>query len=361
MDRLRRLLVHHNHHLFQRFPTETTKPSSPDNASPIQCLPNEILYQILALLQLHDEFALSHTCKDLRALTHRDWILALVLLPRNHKLAFWTGLAYTKPNHWVCSPCCHLHRICTQDIPGDKNYNPFSCQQNSRHVFSQRQYKLRHAHVQLALKLTRMGNGGGLDKNQQRLLQNIMAPFASRANVPTSLTSTASAYAVTPKIVDGRFLIHVEHEVRDDPEASFLLLRMTCSRRVCPHLMILLEPNSQVIFDDDGVNINQWLGWGHTRYLSRYMASSDVMDGIRVAVDGHGYESIGHCQRCAMDYTIIASHGTVMLHSWHDLGAYGSPESDEWMVHIQTAENDSSRGPTVYHESGSVQEMYLEG
>ncbi|KAI3535352.1 hypothetical protein CSPX01_11463 [Colletotrichum filicis] len=359
MDRLRRLLVHHNHRLFQRFRTETTKSSSADNASPIQSLPNEILYQILSSLPLHDEFALSHTCKGLRILTHRDWTLALISLPRNHKLAFWTGLAYTKPNHWVCSPCCCLHRICTQDIPGAKSHNPFPCQQNSRHIFNPKNYKLRHAHVQLALKLARMSDSGGIDQNQQRLLEDIMAPFTSRVDVPANLISTTSRYAFTPKIIEGRFLIHMEHEVRDNLEAG--LLRMTCSRRVCPHLMILLEPNGQVMFDDDGVNINQWLGWGHPRYVSRYMASSDVMDGIRVAVDGHGYEPIGHCNRCAMDYTIIASHGVVTLHSWHDLGAYGSPESNEWMVHIQTAENDSSRGPTVYHELGSVQQMYLEG
>ncbi|KAK1641390.1 hypothetical protein BDP81DRAFT_390653 [Colletotrichum phormii] len=320
MDRIRRLLVRHSHR-FKQSPVKTTKSSSPDNAPPILTLPNEILYQILASLALHDEFVLSHTCRGLRSLTQRDWTLAVISLPRNAKLAFWTGLAYTKPNHWVCGSCCKLHR--------------------------------------LALKLTRMG--GKRNKNQQRLLEKIMAPFTSRVPQPRGihLTSTSSGCAVTPKTVGGRFLVHVEHDFRHSREIA--LVRSGFFRRVCPHLMVMLEdPRQHFVFHDNDVNVNDG-SRSQTRDVRVYFGTMYVPGGCLVAVDGHGYETIGHCERCVMDYTILASFGVVTVHSWHDLGAYGSPESEEWMVHVMMSGNTYSRGPTVYHELGSVRKMYLEG
>ncbi|KAK1672665.1 hypothetical protein BDP55DRAFT_731171 [Colletotrichum godetiae] len=286
MDHIRRLLVRHSHR-FKQSPVKTTKSSSPDSAPPILASPNEILYQILVSPALHDEIVLSHTCRGLRSLTQRDWTLAVISLPRNAKLAFWTGLAYIKPNQWVCGPCCKLHRVCTQDNPGDRKCNRFRCHQNAYHVFERSGCYLRHMHVQLAPKLTRMG--GRSNKNQQKLLENTMAPFTSRMPQPRGihLTFISSGCAVTPKIVGGRFLVHVEHDFRHSREIA--LVRSGFFRRVCPHLMIMLkDPKQHFVFDDNDVDVNDG-SRGQTRDVRVYFGTIYVTDGCLVAVDGHGF------------------------------------------------------------------------
>lgn len=170
---------------------------------PILKVSNEILLEIIDHLRLHDELLLSQTCRAFRKLTQRNWKLDFQRFSFAKRMKFWTGLAYVMPNHWVCGQCCKLHAIDKWDRP--KHYASVPrCQRLMNRLNFDRIYPLRHTHVQLALKLTRMGSV------HQKYLKNILSPFTTkRMSSEGPYSRVPLTYCAIPKVVAGRFLLQV--------------------------------------------------------------------------------------------------------------------------------------------------------
>lgn len=296
-------------------------------------LPNEILLEIISYLELHDEFLLSQTCKVIRMLIQRDWILTLNQLSYIQQLDFWTGLAYVLPNHWVCGPCCRLHKATFRDLPGYQQ--PRLCQQQD--LKFDHFYKLHHSHIQLALKLTRMRY------TNQSYLKNIISPF-TRQRLGRSSSKLHYFYRASPKVITERFLLQVQHTFRDDTQSVSLKGLPTTS--ICPHMRILASRTNRPYTND---KVLQALGL------------KGLMEDVYLAFSRLGHEISGHCTRCPTDYTVVVTPSIITIYTWHDLGSYTSPLHKEWTIHLRSNGNTPSKGPVVYHIPGSIQQMYVKG
>lgn len=296
-------------------------------------LPDELLLEIIKHLDLHDEFLLSQTCGALRGLTERNWKPTLQRLSHAQQLDFWTGLAYVLPNHWVCGPCGKLHKIDKRDRPTTDNRSP-RCQQQDGLDFDH-SYHLRHTHVQLALKLTRMGSVN------RRHLENIMSPFTTET--PTlSSDRPRLKYCATPKVVAERFLLQVKRKFQwNDP--AVVSLSDLGLRTICPHMVIL---PFKVPRDTKS---------------SRAAVLGCFSNDVHLAVASLGQEVTGHCRRCPTDYTVVAQPGIVTICTWHDLGPYGSPLSKQWTIHIPSGQNRLFQRLCLHHNPGTIRDMYFKG
>lgn len=298
-------------------------------------LPTETILKVIDHLELHDLFILSQTCKALRALAWRDWDLALDQMHSILRTDFLTGIAYVRPNEWVCERCGRLHAINKRDVPCSewriRNCLP-PCYLETG-IKCGPVYELRYNHVQMALKLTRMGNVN------RRYLEHIMRPYSDErdSNFCSELFLRTRAI---PKIVAERFLLHAEYEYRDNTApVSPDTLRFI---GICPHMVIWPSRRTR------STRVSRALGLGFS-------------DSVHLAFDRPGQEIAGCCDRCPTDYTVVAAPGVLAICVWHDLGPYTSPLDKRWRVHVLSYDNGPLRGLAVQHNLGSVRDMYIEG
>ncbi|KAF2964670.1 hypothetical protein GQX73_g8895 [Xylaria multiplex] len=69
------------------------------------------------------------------------------------------------------------------------------------------------------------------------------------------------------------------------------------------------------------------------------------------------------CPRCATDYSVMLSGRNLYLQVWQDFGPEGSPLDLAWRSQnirpgLDGVRNSEKVGPTLYHESGSIRELY---
>ncbi|KAF6809882.1 f-box domain containing protein [Colletotrichum musicola] len=299
-------------------------------------LPKEMILEVIDHLELHDLFILSQTCKALRALAWRDWDLALDQMRSIQRTDFLTGIAYVRPNNWACRRCSKLHAVNERDVPYTewhiRGYLPSCCHETG--IYCGPFYELRYNHVQMALKLGRMGNVN------RRYLDHIMKPYSDerKSNIHPKLLLHTRAI---PKIVAERFLLHAEYKYRDGTApVSPNTLKF---KKICPHMKIWPSRRNR------------------SNRASRALGLEGLSDSVHLAFDRPGQEISGHCDRCPTDYTVVAAPGVLTIRAWHDLGPYTSPRDIRWKVHVPSYGNRPSRGPAVQHNLGSVREMYVEG
>ncbi|TDZ19314.1 hypothetical protein Cob_v007639 [Colletotrichum orbiculare MAFF 240422] len=299
-------------------------------------LPNELILEVLDHLELHDLFILSQTCRALRALAWRDWNLALGRMPSTRRAHFLPGIAFVRPNDWVCGRCGRLHAVDKRDVPWSGWHIRGSLPPCYREtgIKCGYVYELRFAHVQMAIKLSRMGNVN------QTYLGRIMKPYSDERD--SSVYSTLLLHTrAAPKIVAERFLLHAEYEYRDNTASvSPDALRL---KKICPHMMIWPSRNTR------------------SNSLTRDLGLEGLSDAVHLAFDRPGQEITGHCNRCPTDYTVVAAPGLLTIRAWHDLGPYTSLPDERWTVHIRSHDNQPSEGPAVHHNPGTVRDAYVKG
>lgn len=190
-------------------------------------LPVEILLLIADNLDLHDKFHISQTCQALRQITLRDWKTELLQLSFDDKLTFWTGVAYTLPRHWVCPKCCKLHLGKMSDTPIiRKHCLPCGVKQCKKRVH--KGYKIQHHHIQLALKLSRLGN------KYRYYLAALMKTYYTGQS---STFPNSTEYTAEPRIINGRFILREQWILRTNARAAWSLFQHD-DFAVCPHLCI---------------------------------------------------------------------------------------------------------------------------
>lgn len=241
---------------------------------PITEFPEEVILLIVDYLALHDKYLLSQTCRTMRRLMACDWEQELLDRTTPQKIEFLLGIAYSNPDRWVCAKCFRLHAVDIFDHPLDRRAP--ACVGRSR-CGPMGRYYLEHHHIQLALKLSRLGvNQSHLDKL-----------LASCTHILEEWT-TVYTYTAQPKIIGGRFVLSEKMTIENthspisqrDLEQGFIMF--------CPHLALprSYRPTLQSIVKD--------------------LCPSTILDtATTLALSVPGLEIQGHCNWCPTDFTIL--------------------------------------------------------
>ncbi|KAK1510995.1 uncharacterized protein CCOS01_06949 [Colletotrichum costaricense] len=284
----------------------------------------ELLEEIISYLDLLSQFMLSRTCRAGRILTQKDWKDASLALPASEQISFWAAVAYKLPNHWVCARCCALHATDRSDTPRSQQSPP--CQQGETLDTLGRSYKLRHTHIELALKFRRMGTNTAyfselLEPCEYRTYRGAESWKSGSPNVTIHI----------PRIVEGRFCLQVIKEFH-----GYEALHEIRSFRICRHQLF---PWWYWGIKDWGVfEKNMEAAWHHP---------------------GNVYD--GHCQCCPVDYSILRDDDVLRVTLWYDFGTGKSPRDLEWMVHLGDETDIYSNGLYVNvkdHEPGSIRKSF---
>ncbi|KAF6818353.1 f-box domain containing protein [Colletotrichum plurivorum] len=299
--------------------TDTTK--QPDG-SILHKLTGDELLCVIDLLDLHDKFRLSQTCEVFRLLAKRDWDREFSLLDKEQQKIFLAQM----PNYWMCDGCVELHRLDKTDLPThgrkdalhgawsralpytdqyDLRRSDSLCGTRSRVLSYTDHYDLRREHVQMALKLTRMG---GLNADY---LRKLMSPF--------SLSLRDYRYRVTPKVVSGSYLVKREWEYPFGgmkKEVGRLLQRQYCAHMSSFYLQQWVQGLSATGLFDMGASTTYK---GHAP-PSRWCLTIPV--GVSdECYDGRELEISISCPKCATDCSLKLSRERSIVQSWHKLGA----------------------------------------
>ncbi|KAK2748808.1 hypothetical protein CKAH01_18039 [Colletotrichum kahawae] len=262
-----------------------------DDKSAILQLPMELLVQVIGYLGILDKAILSRTCAALRIVLDTDWAPVFHDCSRCEKRKFWRRIVYDLPEHWFCLTCGKIEPINQKYLPY-KQWTP-PCQRRGQSHRSLDPYQMRSEHVQMALKLSRLGN------INQGYLKKIMAPFSiyRRALKGNCLRH----YRAVPKIVAGNFLLQKQwkfqstFDSRDceypwNDEGMFAINKqLEGIPLVCPHLGIA-----------HSLNERHYLDWERPNELWEPEFEADFRSAIRCI--GHGFSN--RCYECKVEYAI---------------------------------------------------------
>ncbi|KAI1115921.1 hypothetical protein F5Y14DRAFT_408621 [Nemania sp. NC0429] len=308
-------------------------------------LPVELIDYIATFLAPADKALLSQTCRSMRMCLSKH--LSTADLSPADKFAYLAGIARERPRQWVCDFCMALHPIDRNDKPTAER-RPCSC---PAHVIWESwcrtplqtasfSLEIEHHHVQLALKYTRLQK-----RRYNSYLRAILEPCQKREyNTYTGGPITHQVrYSAYPRIVTGRdgtprfLLFSVREYVAGGRDIGIQNLGW---QRICPHLGL---------FDRGG-----------SGYNDNNLVHSFVW-ALNPGQDGTAWRNA--CDRCATDFSVTLCGRNLYLQVWQDFGPEGSPLDLAWRSQnirggLDLVNNSSTTGPTLYHEPGSVHELY---
>lgn len=337
-----------------------------DPSAGILQLPLDILFLITDQLALHDKFLLSHTCKGLQQVVvqHQDWAIEVSRLSFEDQIRFWTGLAYTLPNRWVCLKCCKLHLIDTSDVP--RAYWAISnreipCTMDRSRGIEIEAYSVQHYHVQFALKLSRLGN------IHRKYLKALMKTY--KITGKSLIPPLTESYTAEPRIVNKRFILHEEWKISNNTShaLSIFLDERDLVPSVCPHMeMMYGGPASSRLWKQSSIYQMAHIPNNTTmRQLNKLLKEATLLeDSIALACESPGQWIFNSCLHCSTDFAIIISidKQEVIIQAWHDFGIEGSPIDINWKAHvIDRNVYWFELGPYLDYPHGSIRELWLEG
>ncbi|TFB02514.1 hypothetical protein CCMA1212_005044 [Trichoderma ghanense] len=304
-------------------------------------LPLDILFLITSHLALHDEFLLSHTCKALRQVVFHHWNIEIPRLSFEDQIGFWVGLAYTLPNRRVCLKCCKLHPIDASDVPAAfraVRSRGVPCRVNYSRGIEIEGYSVQHYHVQLALKLSRLGSV------HQQYLAALLDPYTrtGRSLIPP----LAESYAAEPRIINQRFILREEWNISNNTGTALPLFSdKTCLHLpVCPHMrMAFGGPARSRSWKESSIRWMGHMSHNNTSDSMQQLEESTLLkevtlleDGIELAYESPGRWIFNSCLHCPTDFAIMVStdEREATIRAWHDFGREGSPLDISWKAHV---------------------------
>ncbi|KAK7403494.1 hypothetical protein QQX98_010724 [Neonectria punicea] len=302
-------------------------------------LPVELVRSIGERLPLRNQLVLGLTCRDLRVVFYhrRD-------SPKNlsHKqfLEYLAVLARDMPDKWVCELCMDFHPIITSDTPSLPEMS--SCPLESMHVdYNLLLFRLKHRHVQLTLKYTRVAQLDRRYRNYLKaLLSTTQSTFSTHQFERTSLITRLDTY---PKVVKGNYLL-------------LSILQYTKNlRAVSPYTMGSLRIcQHQDLAFPSGQRLRLFFRYGPWR---SQMGLSRIVDS---AFDSPGIEIQGYCPGCPTDFTVQATSEQATIRIWQNLGTESPPLRSDWVVHTYEYLNFRRRPVEylTYKKPGTVRSLY---
>ncbi|KXH43882.1 hypothetical protein CSAL01_01798 [Colletotrichum salicis] len=307
-----------------RYLKKLTGPKQQPGKAYVLRLSIDLLQEIIGHLDLLSQFMFSQTCRAGRILTQKDWKDASLALPEPERISFWAAVAYRLPNHWACARCCGLHETDRSDTPWSHRSPP--CQQGEALDTLGRSYKLRHTHIELALKFRRMGTNAGY-------LSELLEPcvYIADREGPSWKAGSPNMTRHTPRIIKGKFYLQVVKEFH-----GIATLHEIRSFRICRHQLF------------------PWWYWGIVDW-------SAFEKTVEAAWNNPGIVHDGDCQCCPVDYSILREGDDLRVTLWYDFGTGKSPRGLDWMVHLGDENDIYSDGLHVNskeHEHGSIRKLF---
>ncbi|EJP68931.1 uncharacterized protein BBA_01966 [Beauveria bassiana ARSEF 2860] len=331
----------------------TPSSSGPGEASVASILLRTSLDSILDIIRfLHrrDRALLSLTCSYMRDAVN------LVSQPDHAEdkdertyINYLYCLARDMPYRWVCEPCMKLHDISTKDTPRDTSQihcRKIQCWLLYSHFVHRAQgYRLGHRHVQLAVKLSRLGNN--LLKEHRLYLEAIMAPYVGTAifrTGPIDAAPRSAKHTVRCKIVDGRFLTLTTFAYSRSRRRG-LNMSMIGAVAVCQHQA------------------------SKTLEGARFVSSGELMTltcALEIALHFPNFPVLGHCTQCPVDYEVSWKGNSLRVRAWADFGTDEGAKEGSWGAVVR----DPRRGrdydyyyyrrdtPSIYPVGGLVRASY---
>ncbi|KAH6607748.1 hypothetical protein Trco_004061 [Trichoderma cornu-damae] len=325
-------------------------------------LSTDILALITNHLSLHDQFLLSHTCRAFRRVASRDWDVEMSRLSSDDALRFWEGLAYASPNHWACPKCRKLHRINTSDVPAVSKLareRLVPCKVRLFRNTFEEAYCIQYYHIQLALKLSRLGNA-----NENYLAALMRAYTYTDVSSLRPLTET---YTAEPRIINRQFILREEWTISNGTGADLPLFPEDKLVFItpCPHLGLWASGLARSRSRKE-LNVDRCEFPFHTQLQKAQVLREMTMveDGIESAFESPGRWIYNSCLRCHTDFGIIVSIAgrKATIQAWHNFGTEGSSTDASWKVHVL---HRMPHVPTpesyVHYAHGSIRELWQKG
>ncbi|KAI0532244.1 hypothetical protein GGR58DRAFT_523397 [Xylaria digitata] len=311
-------------------------------------LPVELILCIADFLNPPDLILFSQTCYSLRAILQKHTITTK--LSRAEYLLYLTACAREQPNKWVCKKCATLHPIRKLDTPA-VGFLRSSCPRRSYEGFrlgtplwyGQMRVQLEHRHIQLAFKYTRLQQ----DKYKS-YLKALLAPHHDMGFSPTD-HQLKIYYSTYPKIATAHngnltFLLLSSWRYYKDKLCGKILFDKIGYLPISPH--VIIAPF-----------------WTWRPQDSSYRLQEAIKSALEA--EGDSQEHKGACPRCATDFSVQSDSQFLDLHVWQDFGPEGSPGDLAWEIHHTGTTIDGvpngwgrGRGPTLYHEPGTIRKLY---
>ncbi|KAL6810610.1 hypothetical protein V8C40DRAFT_278262 [Trichoderma camerunense] len=300
--------------------------------SPILQLPVELLLIILHFLPPYSRLLVYQTCRDLRAIVHRNFVAGrgVILVTMEHRLIYLTHLARSLPDRWVCAKCCKLHPTSRWDTPSSWLYRPrcgdgyhwSSDEHSESRIFFNYQHSASHRHIELTLKYARLNSSKRA--HQEHLKRLLTAHHATIIRVVEGIQLKRSFY---PKVVDGRYLLLTVQTYL--ALGSNLISQQSMDWiQICPHLTAL---GTFSLSRDHRMHL------GKIIYLAFAAPANTPI-----------FES---CSSCGTDFSVQASPKLATVCIWQDLGPEGSVYDPEWAAIVRETTK-------IYHRPGSIRELY---
>ncbi|KAH8129889.1 hypothetical protein LI328DRAFT_162450 [Trichoderma asperelloides] len=324
-----------------------------DQKPAILQLPLDILLLITDNLTLHDKFLLSHTAKHFGKSYFETGILS------SHS---W--LAYTLPNRWVCLKCCKLHPIGTSDVPAAftlVRHRTVPCSLGRSRGIENRQYSVQHYHIQLALKLSRLGN------MYQQYLAALMQNFTRTRTEYSLKRPLAESYVAEPRIINKRFILREEWNISNNTALPLFPDQLQCHIPVCPHMRIMGGLVGSRSSKKSSINvIVHWCKIMSPREGSILLKEATLLeDGVELAYESPGQWVFNSCLHCLTDFAVMIStdEREATIRAWHDFGIEGSPLDTSWKAHVKAKDEQywfDVVGLHVDYTHGSIRELWAE-
>ena len=275
-------------------------------------LPPKLLHRIVKNLPVFTRVLFMNTCHAFRTSLYHD-ARCVTKLPRLDVAEYLMCLARDRPNKWVCVNCLELHAVnkrgspyklgkkaCAEDGSTDEN-----CIQ-----FNDSVYEIRHKHVQMALKYTRLSLDGKLSWYQRRHLRSLLEPFADRFRLSPNPKKKDDVIdlLIWPKVVKGRLVVWSCYRYRKHEVGDLFLLTDMGRLEICPHQSFNFKNSA----------------W---RDRPRSAFSQATEQAIR---DRNSIGVSGCCPWCMTDFEVKYTWTKAEISVWKDLGPETSALMPAW-------------------------------
>ena len=371
-------------------PLRPRRPPQPPLADcPLFHLPGELILDIADNLPPGSQVFLARSCYRFRTLLGSNSATALQDLshqPRMDRIAFLALAVQEQADRWCCEVCVALHPACAHDQPGGDdslehllvgdtvypsrhNHRFFNWWLMNRGCHAPASSRVKHRHVQLALKYTRMQQQGGADRDfcfyHRYYLRRILSPSYPYVYIGffKFVMSIGAPITVHPKIVDtGADSIHRYRYLLQSVFAHIDTTQFeedgvhTHYAWLCAHIPTSYSPQTlEQVFPDPNYLCTIKCFWPYLTCHTEKTGESPA------SIEYHS-----SCHRCPTDF-IWRVHASYV---YQDMGTEGAPTDLAWQVHLPGRcafsedgvgvmdWNTPTQGPTLHHEPGTVKELY---
>ncbi|KAI6092330.1 hypothetical protein F4821DRAFT_279598 [Hypoxylon rubiginosum] len=309
----------------------------------------ELVNAIADFLKPVDRVLFAQTCRSARAKLFEGPLTAC-RLSRNEYITYLTAQARALPDKWACEKCMVLHPVVDTDTPTSisKSSCPLSHHNPTRiGNLSWKQIPIKHHHIQLALKYTRLQHHG-----YDYYLKALLKPYYLKGTGMGTDVPLEIRYSAYPKIIkddNGNLKFLLASNWRYSKDHKRILLHHLGYHQICPHLEWNYCNNCSKRFCDKSYHDSPC----HTLYRATETVVEDRCKNQR----------IGACPRCPTDYSVQLMPEYLDLWVFQDFGSECSPIDLAWTTHCYNgpwgnSANWRKSGPTLYHEPGSVEKWF---